>query len=118
MQPCVIMLDLLSCTSFPMAVDVAGIRSSIDSHPQSRGAEYSLAYRDCGIASTYDAATSDACGKKVQDNKSSMMTHGCMLWGAAPLQHGAVPDKRARYGESYSMNGVRNDSYRTAADRR
>lgn len=35
-----------------------------------------------------------------------MMTHGCMLWGAALYNNGAVPDKWSRYGESYSMHGV------------
>ncbi len=38
--------------------------------------------------------------------RKSMMTHGCMLWGAALYNNGAVPDKRPGYGESYSMNGV------------
>lgn len=37
--------------------------------------------------------------------KKSMMTHGCMLWGAALYNNGAVPFKWSRYGESYSMNG-------------
>lgn len=37
--------------------------------------------------------------------KKSMMSHGCMLWGAALYNNGAVPLKRARYGESYSMDG-------------
>ena len=34
------------------------------------------------------------------------MTHGAMLWGAALYNNGSVPFKRARFGESYSMNGV------------
>jgi hypothetical protein len=38
--------------------------------------------------------------------KKSMMTHGCMLWGSALYNNGAVPLKWSRYGESYSMNGV------------
>jgi hypothetical protein len=38
--------------------------------------------------------------------KKSMMTHGCMLWGAALYNNGAVPDKWSRYGESYSMYGA------------
>ena len=50
------------------------------------------------------------CGNCHQDevlqNRTSMMTHGCMLWGAALYNNGAVPHKQARYGESYSMNGV------------
>src|SRR5438067_4347752 len=35
-----------------------------------------------------------------------MMTHGCMLWGAALYNNGAVPFKVPRYGEFYSMRGV------------
>ncbi len=35
-----------------------------------------------------------------------MMTTGCMLWGAALYNNGAIPDKRCRYGESYSADGV------------
>jgi hypothetical protein len=57
-----------------------------------------IAHLSCGNASCH--------AKEVADNKSSMMTHGCMLWGAALYNNGAVPNKRARFGESYSMNGV------------
>ena len=51
-----------------------------------------------------------SCGQCHQQEtlavKKSMMTHGCMLWGAALYNNGAVPFKWSRYGESYSMNGV------------
>ena len=51
-----------------------------------------------------------ACGqchaKEVLQMRTSMMTHGCMLWGAALYNNGAVADKAPRYGESYSMHGV------------
>ncbi len=51
-----------------------------------------------------------ACGachaREVLEVKKGMMTHGCMLWGAALYNNGAVPNKWARYGESYSMTGV------------
>ncbi len=43
---------------------------------------------------------------EVNNNRKSMMTHGAMLWEAALYNNGAFPLKRARYGESYSMNGV------------
>jgi hypothetical protein len=45
-------------------------------------------------------------GTETLQVKKSMMTHGCMLWGAALYNNGAVPDKWSRYGESYSMNGT------------
>lgn len=45
-------------------------------------------------------------GDETLQVKKSMMTHGCMLWGAALYNNGTVPDKWSRYGESYSMNGT------------
>jgi hypothetical protein len=44
--------------------------------------------------------------REVLQNQKSMMTHGCMLWGSALYNNGAVPNKWARFGESYSMTGV------------
>jgi hypothetical protein len=44
--------------------------------------------------------------KEVLQNRKSMMAHGCMLWSAALYNNGTVPNKRARYGESYSMHGT------------
>jgi len=41
----------------------------------------------------------------VMQVRKSMMTHGCMLWGAALYNNGAVPYKVPRHGELYSMNG-------------
>ncbi len=50
-----------------------------------------------------------ACGQchphEVLQLRKSMMTHGCMLWGAALYNNGAVSHKLPRYGESYSMEG-------------
>ncbi len=50
--------------------------------------------------------TTNCHAKEVLQNRKSMMTHGCMLWGAALYNNGAVPEKHSRYGESYSMNGT------------
>jgi hypothetical protein len=51
-----------------------------------------------------------SCGnchaREVLEMRKSMMTHGCMLWGAALYNNGSVPCKTSRYGESYSMNGA------------
>ncbi|MBY0230670.1 MAG: hypothetical protein K2W96_15395 [Gemmataceae bacterium] len=44
--------------------------------------------------------------KEVLQTRKSMMTHGCMLWGAALYNNGAIPRKRAQFGEAYSMHGV------------
>jgi hypothetical protein len=37
--------------------------------------------------------------------KSSMMTHGAMLWGAALYNNGAYPLKNPHFGESYDADG-------------
>jgi hypothetical protein len=50
-----------------------------------------------------------ACGSchaaEVQRVRTSMMTHGAMLWGAALYNNGALPEKNPRFGESYSRDG-------------
>ncbi len=43
---------------------------------------------------------------EVRNAKTSMMTHGAMLWGAALYNNGAVPFKTPRYGESYAPDGT------------
>ncbi len=50
--------------------------------------------------------TTNCHPKEVLQNRKSMMTHGCMLWGAALYNNAGVPHKKARYGEAYSMHGV------------
>ncbi|GIW80590.1 MAG: hypothetical protein KatS3mg105_2397 [Gemmatales bacterium] len=57
-----------------------------------------VAHLSCGTANCHP--------QEVLQNRKSMMTHGCMLWGAALYNNGAVPNKWARYGEAYSMYGV------------
>jgi hypothetical protein len=57
-----------------------------------------VAHLSCGATGCHS--------QEVLQNRMSMMTHGCMLWGSALYNNGAVPFKRARYGESYSVNGV------------
>jgi hypothetical protein len=57
-----------------------------------------IAHISCGTTGCHPRETLDV--------KKSMMTHGCMLWGAALYNNGAVPFKWPRYGESYSMNGA------------
>ena len=57
-----------------------------------------VAHLSCGISGCH--------GQQTIEVKKSMMTHGCMLWGAALYNNGGVPNKWPRYGESYSMNGT------------
>ncbi|HUG92996.1 MAG TPA: hypothetical protein VML55_19305 [Planctomycetaceae bacterium] len=56
-----------------------------------------VAHISCGTSNCHPSETLHV--------KKSMMTHGCMLWGAALYNNGAVPNKWPRYGESYSMYG-------------
>jgi hypothetical protein len=57
-----------------------------------------VAHISCGTGGCHSA--------EVDQNRKSMMTTGCMLWGAALYNNGSVPYKRARHGELYSMNGA------------
>jgi len=43
---------------------------------------------------------------EVRNVSTSMMTHGGMLYGAALYNNGAFPLKNARFGESYSADGL------------
>ncbi len=50
--------------------------------------------------------TCGAChANETRNVKSSMMTHGAMLWGAALYNNGAYPLKNPHFGESYDING-------------
>ncbi len=51
----------------------------------------------CGTAGCHE--------QEVRNVRSSMMTHGAMLWQAALYNNGAIPWKNARFGESYSADG-------------
>jgi hypothetical protein len=57
-----------------------------------------VAHISCGTANCHP--------REVQQNRASMMTHGCMLWGAALYNNGSFPLRQARFGESYSMHGT------------
>ena len=52
----------------------------------------------------------ETCGtchsKEARAVRSSMMTHGGMLWEAALYNNGGFPYKNARFGESYSPDGI------------
>jgi len=43
---------------------------------------------------------------EVQKVRTSMMSHGAMLWGAALYNNGGFPLKNPHFGESYSENGL------------
>jgi hypothetical protein len=60
--------------------------------------DFRVAHIGCGTANCHP--------KEVQTNRKQIMTTGCMLWGAALYNNGAVPFKNARFGEAYSMNGA------------
>jgi hypothetical protein len=50
--------------------------------------------------------TCDGChAEETRKVKSSMMTHGAMLWGAALYNNGAYPLKNPHFGEAYDSDG-------------
>ncbi len=57
-----------------------------------------VAAQTCGLAGCHQA--------EVQKVRTSMMSHGAMLWGAALYNNGAVPFKDPHFGESYSEDGT------------
>ena len=56
-----------------------------------------VAEQTCGRSGCHTA--------EVQRVRTSMMTHGAMLWGAALYNNGAVPFKNPHFGESYASDG-------------
>jgi hypothetical protein len=56
-----------------------------------------VAAETCGTAGCH--------ASEVLKVKTSMMTHGGMLWGAALYNNGSFPLKNTRFGESYSVDG-------------
>ncbi len=57
-----------------------------------------VAEQSCGLSGCH----TDEVGRV----QKSMMTHGGSLWGAALYNNGSVPEKDARFGESYSRDGM------------
>jgi hypothetical protein len=57
-----------------------------------------VAERTCGAAGCHP--------REVERVRTSMMTHGAMLWGAALYNNGSVPFKNPRFGESYAADGT------------
>ena len=54
-----------------------------------------------------DTCGSSSCHGAIVDKvRTSMMSHGAFLWGAALYNNGAFPLKRPLFGESYGPNGV------------
>jgi len=60
--------------------------------------------------------------EEVYRSRTSMMSHGAMLWGAALYNNGSVPFKNPHFGESYSRDGspqiVKTDPPPTAEETR
>jgi hypothetical protein len=56
--------------------------------------------------------SAETCGRsgchseEAHQVRTSMMTHGAMLWEAALYNNGGYPMKNARFGESYSREGL------------
>jgi len=59
----------------------------------------------CGKCHEYDPATKQDKGSIVSRVKTSIMSTGAMLWGAALYNNGCYPLKNYRYGEVYTADG-------------
>ncbi|MFQ5777151.1 MAG: hypothetical protein ACE5IP_04005 [Terriglobia bacterium] len=57
-----------------------------------------VADQTCGTAGCHSA--------EVHNVRTSMMTHGGMLWGAAVYNNGSFPFKNPLFGESYARDGT------------
>ena len=59
----------------------------------------------CGSESLSRCGTTGCHPKEVYTNRKQLMATGCMLWGAALYNNGAVPHKVYRYGQAYGPHG-------------
>src|SRR5262245_32480993 len=57
-----------------------------------------IATRTCGTSGCHEL--------EVRRMRSSMMTHGAMLYGAALYNNGSFPLKNPHFGQSYDINGI------------
>ena len=57
-----------------------------------------IAGRTCGASGCHEL--------EVRNTRTSMMTHGAMLWGAALYNNGSFPLKNPHFGQSYDIDGV------------
>ena len=79
----------------------AWLRESYDYVRFANPGDLRVAPQTCGTAGCHAA--------EVRNVRTSMMTHGGMLWGAALYNNGSFPLKNARFGESYSAEGLPQD---------
>ncbi len=81
----------------------AWLRESYDYVRFTNPGDLRVAPQTCGTAGCHAA--------EVRNVSTSMMTHGGMLWGAALYNNGSFPLKNARFGESYSADGLPQDMH-------
>ncbi len=68
-------------------------------------AEY-IQFVNPGDLRVVDRTCGSCHAAEVMNVRTSMMTHGAMLWGAALYNNGSVPFKTPRFGESYAADGT------------
>jgi hypothetical protein len=81
----------------------AWLRESYDYVRFANPGDLRVAPQTCGTAGCH--------APEVRNVRTSMMTHGGMLWGAALYNNGSFPLKNARFGESYSAEGLPQDMH-------
>ncbi len=83
--------------ALPVRAYTAWLRESPDYIRFINPGDLRIAAATCGQAGCHVS--------ELQKVRTSMMSHGAMLWEAALYNNGAFPLKNAHFGESYSANG-------------
>jgi len=90
--------SLAGRSGYPQRLYTKWLRENYDYVRFVNPGDLRVAAETCGTAGCH--------APEVLKVKTSMMTHGAMLWGAALYNNSSFPLKNARFGESYSASGV------------
>ncbi len=89
--------DVFKTSANPVRSNAAFLKESPEFVQFMNPGDLRVADRTCGL---------DGChADQVARVKTSMMTHGASLWGAALYNNGSIPVKDPRFGESYGRDG-------------
>jgi len=88
-------LDLWKTSANPVRSAAAVLGESLDF----------IRFVNPGDLRVADAACGQCHDAEVKAVRTSMMTHGAMLWGAALYNNGVYPSKIYRFGEFYTRDG-------------
>jgi hypothetical protein len=86
-----------SNSSNPVRAYTSWLRESAEFIRFANPGDLRVAAQSCGTSGCHAA--------EVRKMRTSMMTHGAMLWGAALYNNGSFPYKNPHFGESYDVDG-------------